>query len=377
MERFDFHILIIDKDQASLEMLADAISSTTQNEIRTATTGEEGLKMAREWKPEIILVDNDLDDVPGVKILEEVNTIPDLSASVILMSKEVDREMRIIAFSYSAHDFLHKPIEILELLQKLQNLLSIKKATQKFRMLNNKLQKEKSIMVKYFSEDIVDKILSEEIKPNLGGDILNATVLFFDLRNSTSIAEQITAKQFSELLSMLFTDLMDLVYGYEGSVNKLMGDGMLITFGAPVSSGNDTLQAVRCGLAIRKYLESFNSIRPSYLKEPISGGVGIATGKVFAGNIGSTRRMEYTVLGDAVNIAARLESLTKLAGVDNLIDGNTYAAVWQITRCKKVKFAKIRGKIQEVKIYHVAELFEEQLEDFAEDQAANGQLVID
>ena len=154
---------------------------------------------------------------------------------------------------------------------------------------------------------------------------------------------------------MLFTDLMDLVYSYNGSVNKIMGDGLLVTFGAPVSGGHDALNAVQCAIKIREYIASFNDIRPSYLERPVEAGVGIATGRVFAGNIGSNRRMEYTVLGDAVNVAARLESLTKLARVDNLVDGDTFNKVKSAVNAKRVKFAEIRGKIQEVKIYHIVD----------------------
>ncbi|HNA79449.1 MAG TPA: adenylate/guanylate cyclase domain-containing protein, partial [Turneriella sp.] len=211
-------------------------------------------------------------------------------------------------------------------------------------------------LTKYFSEDIVEGILQDEHANSLSGRHQEATIMFFDVRKSTTIAENLEPQVFAEFLSEFFTDIMDLVYGNHGSVNKLLGDGIMSTFGCPVPTANDVLNAAKCALQIRNHLATFNDVRPDYIKEPIRVGMGIATGKVFAGNIGSVRRMEYTVLGDPVNLASRLESMTKEAGVDILIDGNTRHRLGNLIKCRKVQHQGVRGKLQEIEIFSLDEL---------------------
>lgn len=235
---------------------------------------------------------------------------------------------------------------------------ALRQRTEELQKNNEKLDRDKRILQKFFSRDFLDQVLEEKISHNLGGERLPATILFLDIRNSTAIAERIDPAIFSQFLSEIFTDIMDLVYGNHGSVNKLIGDGLLATFGCPVRTEQPALDAAHCALAIRDYMATFNDVRPDYLEEPVRIGIGIATGVVFAGNTGSVRRMEYTVLGDAVNIASRLESLTKLAGVDIFIDGTTADALKDAARLRRVRLNKVRGKIQEIDIYFLAGLRE-------------------
>lgn len=161
---------------------------------------------------------------------------------------------------------------------------------------------------------------------------------------------------FFEFLSELFTDIMDLVYGNGGSVNKIMGDGILATFGCPTTTGDDAFQCVKTALQIREYLNTFNDVRPDYLDNNIKCGIGIVSGKVFAGNIGSVRRMEYTVLGDAVNTASRLETLTKEVQHDILIDENTYHKIKDRINFSKILIDHVKGKKDAIEIFKLFSL---------------------
>lgn len=243
-----------------------------------------------------------------------------------------------------------------ELSRRIKTLLELKRTRLEVEWMKQRLKNERRLLTKYFSEDIVEGILQDEQANSLSGRHQEATILFFDVRKSTAIAENLEPRIFAEFLSEFFTDIMDLVYGNHGSVNKLLGDGIMATFGCPVPSANDVLNATKCALQIRNHLATFNDVRPDYITEPIRVGMGIATGKVFAGNIGSVRRMEYTVLGDPVNLASRLESMTKEAGVDILIDGNTRHRLGNLIKCRKVQHSGVRGKMQEIEIYSLDEL---------------------
>ena len=208
------------------------------------------------------------------------------------------------------------------------------------------------LMMNYMSDDLMHFVQDTGEDP-LATAKRKATILFFDLRNSTGIAEQMDSATFASLLSDLYTDIMDLIYGNHGSVNKLLGDGILATFGCPVAVGNDAVNAVNTALQIQDYLNTFNDVRPEFLIEPIRAGIGIATGIVFTGVLGSVRRQEYAVLGDAVNIASRLEGYTKTAGCPILIEDITYADVKDSFTCSRVTQACLRGKEKKITIYAV------------------------
>jgi PAS domain S-box-containing protein len=206
------------------------------------------------------------------------------------------------------------------------------------------------LLNRYLGEDIIEYI-RETGKNPLGTKKQKVTVLFFDIRNSTGIAEKLAPETFAEFLNDILTDIMDLVYGCKGSVNKLVGDGLMATFGAPLATGRDALNAVEAAQEIYNYLKTFNDVRPGYLSGPVTAGLGIATGTVFAGVIGSVRRQEYSVLGDAVNIASRLESLTRNSAEKVLMDEATYEEVKDAFPCRKAFAGRLRGRTGSTLIY--------------------------
>ncbi len=209
----------------------------------------------------------------------------------------------------------------------------------------------KLLLERYFPENLVDYLVDERHQAELEGKNVAATMLFCDVRNSTQIAEALGPRDFAAFLSELFTGLMDLTYANGGSVNKLMGDGLLITFGCPFSEEDDTLNCVRLALQVREYLRAFNANRDANLVDPVAMGIGISTGIVFAGNVGSPRRLEYTVLGDAVNTASRLETLTKTAGRDILIDSATSDLVCGQIAVESVGKFLLRGRKDEQEVF--------------------------
>jgi PAS domain S-box-containing protein len=210
--------------------------------------------------------------------------------------------------------------------------------------------RDASVFARSMGDDELARLMATGQDP-LASRRRRVTILFFDIRGSTAIAERIDPEIFAALLSDVLTDTMDLIYGHRGSVNKLVGDGLLATFGCPLATEDDAGNAVRAALAVIDYLATFNDVRPDYLAEPLGAGIGLATGEVFAGVVGSVRRQEYTVLGDAVNVASRLQALTKPAGVPVLCDEATALAVRPAIDCAPVGRGRLRGRGQPVAVY--------------------------
>ncbi|HNE20822.1 MAG TPA: adenylate/guanylate cyclase domain-containing protein [Turneriella sp.] len=310
----------------------------------------EAISFVQNKKPDIVFVAGAfIEEAAALEALR--SNCKAIGASVVLLAQN-----GTVTDTAAYDEVLRTDATDQELTQRIRTLLDLKRARLEVEWMKQRLKNERRLLTKYFSEDIVEGILQDEHANSLSGRHQEATIMFFDVRKSTTIAENLEPQVFAEFLSEFFTDIMDLVYGNHGSVNKLLGDGIMSTFGCPVPTANDVLNAAKCALQIRNHLATFNDVRPDYIKEPIRVGMGIATGKVFAGNIGSVRRMEYTVLGDPVNLASRLESMTKEAGVDILIDGNTRHRLGNLIKCRKVQHQGVRGKLQEIEIFSLDEL---------------------
>ena len=228
-----------------------------------------------------------------------------------------------------------------------------------------------SLAEKEFMRDTFGKVVDPEVRDYLmsgagkarlgealGGETREVTVLFCDIRSFTAMSEKMAAADVVSLLNRYFTALGKCITNHHGIINKYIGDAIMAIFGAPVSSENSAKDAFEAALDMRKALQSVNE---DFYKEGLPQlrfGIGIHTGPVFAGTIGAENRMEYTVIGDTVNTASRLESLCKTYTTDLLL---SEAAVEKLGNGGKLTFvadAQIRGKTEPMKIYTIKNLVE-------------------
>ncbi|PJZ60113.1 adenylate/guanylate cyclase domain-containing protein, partial [Leptospira adleri] len=211
--------------------------------------------------------------------------------------------------------------------------------------------KMKDAFGKFVNKDIAEMVLKGEVK--LGGDKRECVILFSDIRNFTSISEMIEPELVVEFLNQYFTAMVKCINANGGSVNKYIGDAIMAVWGELGHTELDTEKAIQAALDMRKSLIQFNKNRGTDKKPKIFIGIGINTGEVIAGQIGSEDRLEYTVIGDTVNLASRVESLTKVFGADILITGNSYEKVKGSFVVEKLKPIKVKGKKSLQTIYAV------------------------
>lgn len=166
-------------------------------------------------------------------------------------------------------------------------------------------EKKRQNLGRFLSPAIVEKVMSEGSGLELGGRKQRVTTMFADIRGSSKIAEQLQPIELVQLLNEHFTHMADIVFKFRGTLDKFMGDELMAVFGAPISEADDALRAVQCALAMQECNASLNAARANAGKITIHMGIGIETGEVIAGYIGSPRRMEFTVVGDRVNTAKR------------------------------------------------------------------------
>jgi adenylate cyclase len=216
----------------------------------------------------------------------------------------------------------------------------------------------KSTMSRYMDPGIADQLLAggEDI---LGGKSTTATILFSDIRGFTTLTEELGAQGTVSLLNEYFTIMVDCIQKEGGMLDKFIGDAIMAAFGVPMAHDDDEDRAVRSAIAMIRALNTWNIKRLGEGKKPVRMGIGINTDTIVSGNIGSPRRMDYTLIGDGVNLASRLESLCKQYHANILISENTYRRLRGTYRIREVDSVVVKGKTETVGIYEILDYHDE------------------
>jgi adenylate cyclase len=213
----------------------------------------------------------------------------------------------------------------------------------------------RTLFSRYVSADVVGEILENREGLGLQGRRRHITILFSDIRGFTSISEHIDPEQVVAFLSAYMAQATQVIFKHGGTVDKFIGDAIMALFGAPKSSGNEALRAVRAGLEMVALVESLGSTWTPILGRPLRVGVGINSGEAVVGSIGSELRSDFTAIGDAVNLASRLEGLTKEFGIPLILSEYTAAELGEQLPLKPLGRVRVAGREAPLLIYTVAE----------------------
>jgi adenylate cyclase len=220
----------------------------------------------------------------------------------------------------------------------------------------------KSTMYRYMTQELAEELLKLD-DAKLGGDRKEVSILFSDIRSYTTLTESLEAEEVVSMLNEYFESMVEAIFKHKGTLDKYIGDAIMAVFGSPLPLIDHAQRAVQTAIEMRQRLAEFNARREALSKVPIRIGIGINSDSVISGNIGSSKRMEFTAIGDGVNLGSRLEGASKQYGCDIIISEYTFRPCADMIWHRELDCIRVKGKHEPVKIYEVVGLHSEPISD--------------
>lgn len=335
-------ILAVDDEPANLALLRKLLRHQGYD-VTEAADGRSALRTTAEVSPDLICLDVMMPDLDGIEVCQQLRRMPEHAGLPILLLTALNRpEDKARGLEAGANDFLSKPFDESELSARLRSLLRTKALQERLT----------DLLKRYVSDSIATEVMRDPFAVSLGGDRRHVSTLFADVRGYTALAAQHSPEQALDLLNRYLTVASDAVERYGGTVADLLGDGIFAFFGAPVLHSNDPERAVRAGLEMQSQVSLLDI--PSMPDVRLQTGIGITSGQVLAGNIGSERRMHYAVVGDPVNVAARLQTAAGPGQI--LVDAATHEAVSDLVLSQDLGSLRLAGKGDWVSAFNIVAL---------------------
>lgn len=333
------HLLVVDDNKVNRILLSRGLEGDG-HKVEIAENGRQALEKLRAESFDLVLLDIEMPEMNGYQLLEVCLQDPELREIPIIMTSSLDEINSVVrCIELGAEDYLNKPINPVLLRARVNASLEKKRLR----------DEQKNLFRTFATPEVAEELLREGF--SLGGRYVNATVMFADIRSYTSYSEKEDPAEIIELLNDYFALMFDAITGHHGTVNQMVGDGLMAIFGAPVYQENHCEQAARAALEMLELLDGFNKEQVTQNKTQIRIGIGISTGRMIAGYTGTQHRATYTCIGDAVNLAKRIEDYTKEAGRPILMDKFTREGLPQEIKVEALGEVVFKGKQQAVNVF--------------------------
>ncbi|HEY88122.1 MAG TPA: response regulator [Thermoflexia bacterium] len=310
-------VLVVDDNRQSNEMVQSLLRGEGY-EVIAAFSGPEALEKVNRTAPDLILLDAMMPSMTGFEVARTLRADPGNCFCPILMLTALhELQDKVRGLEAGADDFLTKPFHAVELLARVRSLLRIKKLHDEVEAKNALLER---ILMRYISKEVALQIIDDpEQRLKLGGEVGVVSVLFADIRGFTPFSESRKAREVILILNKIFGYLTPLVFTYQGTLDKYLGDAIMALYGAPLASADSVKNAVHSAWMMQK---SFAALRTEYPElHELGLGIGLCTGEAIVGNVGTNQFMDYTVIGNIPNLAKRLQEHASVGQI--LIDEET------------------------------------------------------
>jgi adenylate cyclase len=332
-------LLIVDDNKVNRLLLSRSVEMLGHR-VTLAENGRIALDLLRREPVDLLLLDIEMPELDGFAVLEQLKADLQLRELPVIVTSSVEGLENIArCINLGAEDYLPKPVN--QVLLKARIGASLEKKRLR--------DQQKALVRRFATSEVAEDLLQSGFA--LGGKRVHASVMFSDIRGFTALVESQEPEETIDLLNTYYTLMFDAIGSHGGVVNQIIGDGLMALFGAPLPLDDCAGSAVAAALEMFELIEQFNLERSAAQKAPIQIGVGIATGNVVAGYTGTQQRATYTCIGDTVNLAARLETHTKVAGCGLLIDDATQRALGDSVPTRALGEVPFKGKAAAVNIF--------------------------
>ena len=335
------HLLVVDDNKVNRLLLTHNLEQQGHS-VAVAENGKQALEMLRTGNFDLVLLDIEMPEMDGYQVLEACLQDTILRDIPIIMTSSLDELDSVVkCIEMGAEDYLTKPLNPILLRARVNASLEKKRLR----------DEQRKLFRTFATAEVAEELLEKGF--SLGGKYVEATAMFTDIRSFTSITETHAPAEIIELLNNYYALMFGAIISHGGTVNQMVGDGLMAVFGTPIHREDHCEQAVLSALEMLDLLEGFNQQQAALKKSQIKIGIGIASGKMIAGYTGTEYRAVYTCVGDTVNLAARLEDYTKQAGKPILIDRNTCARLAESIAVEALGPVLFKGKQQPIQIFSV------------------------
>ncbi len=355
-------VLLVDDQTIIGEAMRRMVGDEADIDFHYCKDPTQAIQLANKISPTIILQDLVMPEVDGLTLVRyfRANKITREVPLIVLSSKE-EANTKAQAFAVGANDYLVKLPDRLEVLARIRhhsagyiNFLEKNEALQELAKANRFIRKT---FGRYLSDDVVDTILESPEGAALGGEKRVVTVVITDLRGFTATCERLPAEDVVMILNIYLETMTEIVLKYQGTINEFIGDSIVVVFGAPIIRHDDAKRAVACAVEMQLAMDEVNHQCMAHDYPTIEQGIGINTGEVIVGNIGSKKRTKYDVIGHNVNLASRIESYT--VGGQIFISESTHQACEDILKTEDHIEVMPKGIKKPITIYEVGGIWGE------------------
>lgn len=310
----DGSLLVVDDNEMNRDLLARRLKKQGYL-VQVAQDGREALEMLKVGQFDLILLDVMMPEISGLEVLKLTRQTYSATELPIIMVTAKDAALDVVeAFNLGANDYVTKPLDFPVVLARVETQLFLKGMTTKIKKLAEQLEIRNSFIRKtfgrYLSQEVVESLLATPEGLQLGGEKRKVTVMISDLRGFSSIAERLLPEKVVALLNNFLGIMTEIIARYQGTINEFIGDAILAIFGAPILRQDDADRALACALEMQQAMTLVNAWNKENNLPRVTMGIGIQTGEVVVGNIGSQKRAKYAVVGSSVVLASRIESYT-------------------------------------------------------------------
>jgi adenylate cyclase len=348
-------VLAVDDSADNRELLGRYLAREGHT-VLAASSGAEALQLLQEEAVDVVLLDLIMPGMDGSEVLKHIKENSAWRAiPVIVISGRQDMDGIISCIEAGADDYLFKPFNQVLLQARITAGLERKRWHDREEQYREQLERNEQFIRatfgRYVSDEVVANLLEKPEGLKLGGDLREVTILMSDIRAFSTICERLPPDQVMKMLNNYLGTMSEIIMDHQGTIDEFIGDAILAIFGAPTSRPDDAQRAVRCALDMQQAMNDLNRDNREAGLPEISMGIGINTGAVIAGNIGSEKRSKYGVVGHQVNLTARIESQT--AGGEVLISETTRDKLNQAFTLGEQKQVRVKGINEPVSIYQV------------------------